>query len=103
MTVSAKLKTLPADPAVSVQELAGIVRAPLRFNRPAPPLMSITLVAEAEPVKVMPLRAFSWPVVMVILEMREVVVVAPLKVMRPVTVAEPALMSQELLRLLVVG
>ena len=78
-------------PAVRVEDAAGTVSAPFRFKVPAPPDMSITFVAAADAVKVMPPLAFSVPVVITILPTSVVVVFEPAKVIRPETVAVPAL------------
>lgn len=86
------MNTLPNVPAVRVEERAGTVRAPLRFRFPAPPDITITLVAAAEPTNVIPPLAFRVPVVMTILAMRVIVAFTPAKVIKPETVAVPALM-----------
>lgn len=94
---------LPELPAVKVEESAGTVNAPFKFNTAAPPDISITLVAAAEAVKVIPPFAFKVPVVRVILPILEVVTLAPAKVIRPETVADPELIIHELFLTLVVG
>ena len=94
---------LPAVPAVRVDEAAGTVRAPFRLRVPAPPDISITLVAAAEPAKVIPPFAFSVPVVITIFPTRDVVVLVPAKVISPETVAVPALMFHAVVTVLADG
>ena len=90
-------------PAVSVAEFPEKIIFPLKLIRPAPPEISITFVAAVVPWKNIPPSAFSSPVVITIWDIRDVVAFVPLKEMSPVTVAEPALIFQELFRVLVVG
>ena len=88
------MKMLPLALAVSVEEPAGTVSAPFRFKVPAPPDISITLVAAAEAVKVIPPLAFNVPELMTIFPTRVAVAFIPANVIKPETVAVPALMFQ---------
>ena len=82
---------LPEVPAVSVEEAAGTVNAPLRFSVPAPPDISITFEPATEAVKVIPPLAFRVPVVITIFPVRAAVALAPAKLIKPETVAVAAL------------
>ena len=86
------MKTLPDDPAVSVEELAGIVSAPFRLTTAAPPDKSRIFVAAADVVKVIPPLAFNVPVVRRIFAILDTVAFGPANVISPATVAVPALM-----------
>ena len=90
------MNVLPNVPAVSVEDTAGTVSAPFKFNVPAPPDISITFDAATDPTKVIPELAFSVPVVITIFPTLAAVVLVPANVIRPATVAVPALIFHAL-------
>ena len=88
---------LPNVPAFNVPDKLANVKAPFIFSVPAPPDISITLLASGvEPAKLMPPWALSVPVVIAICP----ILVAPLfvtaRVINPETVAAPALIFHDI-------
>src|SRR6185295_14848847 len=93
---------LPEVPAVNVA-FDGVVSAPLRFSVPAPPDISITLLATVPiDVNVIPPLALNVPevitMVAILLKLFE-----PGKVISPETVADPALIFHDIMKLFAVG
>jgi hypothetical protein len=89
-------------PAVNVEEAAGTVSAPFKLRVPAPPDIVITFDAAAEAVNVIPPLAFSVPVVRTTVPTGLPVALDPANVISPETVADPPLMFQAFV-VLVVG
>lgn len=88
------MNTLPDVPAFKKAEPAGTVSAPFRFRVPVAGAsdISITFVAAGEEMNVMPPLAFSVPdeILIVVMGGLFVVVVVPVKEIKPLTVAVPA-------------